>query len=64
MLYKWGIEALWGVQISRIGPSHHVEYFFRNFSHGGSDEKVDLGNKKRPSVQGGWPQNLLNILLP
>ena len=25
-------------------------YFFRNFLHGDTDERVDLGNKERPSV--------------
>ena len=33
MLFKWEIEALWGggVQIGRIGPSHHMEYFLLFF---------------------------------
>ena len=25
-------------------------YFFRNFLHGDTDEKVDLGNKERPNI--------------
>ena len=31
MLFKWEIETLWGVQIGRIGPAHHMEYFLLFF---------------------------------
>ena len=51
-----------GIQIGRIGPFHRMEYFyylFRNFLHGDTDEKVDLGNNERPSVPP--PKCALNI---
>ena len=55
MLFKWEIEALWGggVQISRIGPFQHMEYFllffWKLFIWCNTDEKVDLGNKEHPN---------------
>ena len=40
------------IQIGRIGPSHHMEYFFfsGNYLRSDTDEKVDLGNNERPNI--------------
>ena len=53
MLFKREIEALWGggfksVELDPLTIWNIFYYFFGNFLHG---EKVDLGNKERPSVQ-------------
>ena len=55
MLFKWEIEALWGggfksVELDPLTIWNIFYYFFRNFIHGDSDEKVDLGNKERPNI--------------
>ena len=52
MLFKWEIEALWGggfksVELDPLTIWNIFYYFFGNFLHGDTDEKVDLGNKER-----------------
>ena len=53
MLFKWEIKALWGgfksVELDPLTMWNIFYYFFRNFLHGDTDEKFDLGNKERPS---------------
>ena len=55
MLFKWEIEALWGggvksVELDPLTIWNIFYYFFGNVLHGVFDEKVDLGNKERPTV--------------
>ena len=56
MLFKWEIQSsvAWApIQTSRIGSSHHMEYFllfFWKHLRSDTDEKVDLGNNERPIV--------------
>ena len=54
MLFKWEIEALWGggfksVELDPLTIWNIFYYFFGNFLHGDTDEKVDLGNEERPN---------------
>ena len=54
MLFKWEIEALWegfkSVELDPLTIWNIFYYFFRKFLHGDTDEKVDQGNKERPTV--------------
>ena len=53
MLFKWEIEALWGDSNRSnwtLLPWNIFYYFFGNFLHSDTNEKVDLGNKERPNV--------------
>ena len=46
MLFTWEIEVpltMWNI----------FYYFFRNFSHGDTNKKVDLGNKDCPNTDPG-----------
>ena len=52
MLFKWEIEALgWrefkSIELGPLTIWNIFHYFFRNFLHGDTDEKVDLGNKEK-----------------
>ena len=53
MLFKWKIETLWGwggvksIELDPFTIWNIFYYFFRNFLHGDTDEKVDLGKKER-----------------
>ena len=54
MLLKWEIEALWGGGFKSVELDPltiwNIFYFFGNFLHGDTDDKVDLGNKDCPNI--------------
>ena len=61
MLFKCEIEALFfkSVESDPLAIWNIFYYFFGNYLRSDSDEKVDLGNNERPSVQP--PKCALNI---